>query len=58
MTYQQRYLSDLDLLTNRLALEDLFARYAHTADTYDADRWVYCFAEDGTFEVEASGVSV
>ncbi|HIE89783.1 MAG TPA: hypothetical protein EYG52_16435 [Pseudomonadales bacterium] len=48
-------LSDLDLLTNRLAIEDLFARYAHTADTYDADGWVDYFAEDGTFEVEVDG---
>ncbi len=48
-------MSDPDLLANRLAIEDLFAHYAHTADTYDADGWVDCFAEDGIFEVEADG---
>ena len=26
-----------NLLTERLAIEDVFARYAHTADGYDAD---------------------
>ncbi|MFP6804480.1 MAG: nuclear transport factor 2 family protein, partial [Pseudomonadales bacterium] len=50
-----RFIEDLDLLTNRLAIEDFFARYANTADTYDADSWVDCFAEGGTFEVEADG---
>ena len=48
-------MSDPDLLANRLAIEDLFARYAHTADTYDADGWVDCFAEYGIFEVAADG---
>jgi len=51
-------LSALDLLINRLAIDDLFARYAHTADSYDADGWVDCFAQDGTFEVEAAGSGI
>ena len=40
-------MSDVDFLMERLAIEDLFARYAHTADGYDADGWVDCFTEDG-----------
>ena len=28
-----------NLLTERLAIEDVFARFAHTADGYDADGW-------------------
>ena len=48
-------MSDLYLLTDRLGVEDLFARYAHSADSYDADGWVNCFAQDGIFEVKADG---
>ena len=44
-----------NLLTERLAIEDVFARYAHTADGYDADGWVGCFTEDGIFEIESDG---
>ena len=47
-------MSELDLLANRLSIEDLFARYAHTADTYDADGWIDCFSADGIFEVAAN----
>jgi len=39
----------------RQAIEDVFARYAHTADGYDAEGWVDCFTEDGIFEVETDG---
>lgn len=39
----------------KLALQELFARYAHTVDGYDAEGWVDCFTEDGIFEVEGGG---
>ena len=35
----------------RFAIEELFARYAHTIDNYDAAGWVDCFTTDGVFEV-------
>ena len=44
-----------NLLLERLAIEDVFALYAHAADEYDADSWVECFTEDGIFEVETDG---
>ena len=44
-----------DLLIDRLAIEDVFARYAHSADGYDVDGWVNCFTEDGIFEVASNG---
>ena len=50
--------TDLVLLADRLAIEELFARYAHTIDGYDADGWVACFTEDGIFEVESQGAAV
>ena len=40
-------MTDISLLGDRLAIEDVFARYAHTADGYDAEGWLNCFAEDG-----------
>ncbi|HIN61981.1 MAG TPA: hypothetical protein EYM89_04395 [Candidatus Marinimicrobia bacterium] len=48
-------MSDENILIERLAIEDVFARYAHTADGYDADGWVECYTEDGIFEVETDG---
>ena len=44
-----------DLLIERLAIEDVFARYAHTADGYDVKGFVACFTEDGVFEFESEG---
>jgi len=44
----------------RAAIEELFARYAHTVDSYDGPGWVGCFTPDGVFEVageDGSGVS-
>ena len=38
-------------LKARLAIEELFARYAHTVDGYDGPGWVNCFTADGIFEV-------
>ena len=32
-------MTDERLLIERLAIEDVFARYAHTGDGYDADCW-------------------
>ena len=51
-------MSDLDLLTNQLGVENLFSRYAHTVDTYDADGWLDCFAQDVIFEVVSDGVGI
>jgi hypothetical protein len=48
-------MSDENILIERLAIEDVFARYAHTADGYDAEGWVECYTEDGIFEVETDG---
>ena len=44
-----------NLLTERLAIEDVFVQYAHTADGYDAEGWVGCFTEGGIFEIESDG---
>ena len=38
-------------LAARAAIEELFARYAHTIDRYDGPGWVDCFTPDGVFEV-------
>ena len=38
----------------RLAIEELFARYAHTVDGYDGPGWVNCFTPDGVFQVGAA----
>jgi 3-phenylpropionate/cinnamic acid dioxygenase small subunit len=35
----------------RLAIEELFARYAYTIDGYDVSGWVNCFTANGVFEV-------
>ena len=44
-------MSDENILIERLAIEDVFARYARTADGYDAEGWVECYTEDGIFEL-------
>ena len=44
-------MNQLDEVTARLAIESLFARYAHTVDGYDAGGWANCFTPDGVFEV-------
>ena len=48
-------MSDDELLLDRFAIEDVFARYAHAADEYDAVQWLKCYSEDGVFEVAADG---
>lgn len=48
-------MSDDRLLLDRFAIEDVFARYAHAADEYDAVQWLKCYSEDGVFEVAADG---
>lgn len=42
-----------ETIAARLAIEELFARYAHTIDAYDGPAWVNCFTPDGIFEVAA-----
>ena len=39
----------------RFAIEELFAQYAHTIDSYDGPGWVNCFTTDGVFEVAGEG---
>jgi len=48
-------MTDEMLFIERFAIEDVIARYAHTADGYDAKGWVECFTDDGIFEVETDG---
>jgi hypothetical protein len=48
-------MTDENALSERLAIEDVFSRYAHAGDEYDAEAWLNCFAEDGIFEVESDG---
>jgi len=31
----------------KLAIQDLCARYCHTIDSQDADGWAHCFTSDG-----------
>jgi len=45
-------------LGDRLAIEDVFARYAHAADRYDAKDWIACYSEDGIFEVDTVGTRI
>lgn len=35
----------------KLAIQELFARYAHAVDNLDPDAWVRCFTTDGVFQV-------
>ena len=51
-------MSNLNSLIDRLAIEDLFARYAHNADSFDAEGWVNCFSPDGVFEVKTDGAGI
>ena len=44
-------MSDESLLLDRLQIEDVFSRYAHAADEYDAAEWLKCFSDEGVFEV-------
>jgi SnoaL-like domain len=36
----------------KLAIQELCARYCHTIDSQDSDGWADCFVEDGAFEFE------
>lgn len=36
---------------DKLAIQELFARYAHAIDDLDVEAWVQCFAPDGIFQV-------
>jgi hypothetical protein len=35
----------------KLAIQELFARYAHAIDNLDPEAWVQCFTPDGVFQV-------
>ncbi len=35
----------------KLAIQELFARYAHAVDNLDPEAWVRCFTPDGVFQV-------
>ena len=41
----------LNELAARVAIEELFAHYAHTVDGYDGPGWVSCFTPTGVFQV-------
>lgn len=40
---------DVNVLQDRLDVKELYSRYALTIDNNEADAWVDCFTEDGTF---------
>jgi uncharacterized protein (TIGR02246 family) len=40
----------------KLAIQELCARYCHTIDAQDADGWASCFTADGAFEVDGSAI--
>ena len=35
----------------KLAIQELFARYAHAIDDLEPEAWVECFTPDGVFQV-------
>jgi uncharacterized protein (TIGR02246 family) len=47
---------DLQALEDRLAINDLFVRYATALDAGDVESIVGCFAEDGSLESPVVGV--
>lgn len=47
---------DLQALEDRLAINDLFVRYATALDAGDVETIVGCFAEDGSLESPVVGV--
>jgi uncharacterized protein (TIGR02246 family) len=47
---------DLQALEDRLAINDLFVRYATALDAGDVDTIIGCFAEDGALESPIVGV--
>lgn len=47
-------MDQINELAARLAIKELFARYAHTVDGYDGPGWVSCFTPDGVFQVGAA----
>jgi uncharacterized protein (TIGR02246 family) len=38
----------------KLAIQELCARYCHTIDSQDSDGWALCFTPDGAFEFDGS----
>lgn len=49
---------DVQEWIEKMAIQELFARYAHTIDGNDSEGWVDCFTEDGIFELEGGGSSL
>jgi ketosteroid isomerase-like protein len=37
--------------SEKLAIQELFARYAHAVDNLEVEAWVQCFTSDGVFQV-------
>jgi SnoaL-like domain len=40
----------------KLAIQELCARYCHTIDSQDSAGWARCFTADGVFEVDGSAI--
>jgi uncharacterized protein (TIGR02246 family) len=40
----------------KLAIQELCARYCHTIDSQDSEGWARCFTEDGIFEFDGSAI--
>jgi uncharacterized protein (TIGR02246 family) len=41
----------------KLAIQELCARYCHTIDSQDSDGWADCFTPNGTFEFDGWAIS-
>ena len=41
-----------DVWMEKLAIQELCARYCHTIDSQDSDGWAECFTADGVFEFD------
>jgi len=41
-----------DKWADKLAIQELCARYCHTIDAQDSDGWARCFTSDGAFEFD------
>lgn len=42
-------------IEDRLAIQDLYARYNHAVDLGDPDGWAACFTSDASFHTEVTG---
>jgi uncharacterized protein (TIGR02246 family) len=41
----------------KLAIQELCARYCHTIDSQDSDGWAHCFTPDGCFEFDGRAIT-